>query len=162
MEYETVFGEAAANALHSNFYVDDLLKSIEDLDSAKQLMKDVINICKSGGFHLTKFISNNKDLLLSVSENQRKMGVKYQDLSGDLPNEKALEFCWNLREDIFSFKLKLEARTLTKGVMLSMDLQHHLYSREEVFYKDFVIRTYSETVKSAVLQRKIGETGSLN
>ena len=162
VEYETVFGEAAANALHSNFYVDDLLKSIEDLDSAKQLMKDVINICKSGGFHLTKFISNNKELLLSVSENQRKMGVKYQDLSGELPNEKALEFCWNLREDIFSFKLKLETRTLTKRVMLSMDLQHHLYLREEVFYKDFVIRTYSGTVKSAVLQRKIGETGSLS
>ena len=120
VEYETVFGEAAANALHSNFSVDDLLKSIEDLDSAKQLMKDVINICKSGGFHLTRFISNNKELLLSVPENQRKMGVKYQDLSGDLPNEKALEICWNLREDIFSFKLKLEARTLTKRVMLSM------------------------------------------
>ena len=39
---------------------------------------------------------------------------------GDLPNEKALGICWNLREDIFSFKLRLEARTLTKRVMLSM------------------------------------------
>ena len=47
------------------------------------------------------------------------MGVKDQDLSGDLPNEKALGICWNLREDIFSFKLKLEARTLTKRVMLN-------------------------------------------
>ena len=119
VENEAVFGEAAANALHHNFYVDDLLKSIEDLDSAKQLVKDVINMCKSGGFHLTKFISNNKELL-SVPENQRRMGVKDQDLSGDLPNEKALGICWNLREDIFSFKLKLEARTLTKRVMLSM------------------------------------------
>ena len=67
-------------------------------------------MCKSGGFHLTKFISNNKELLLSVPENQR-MGVKDQDLSGDLPNEKALGICWNLREGIFSFKLKLEVRT---------------------------------------------------
>ena len=49
-------------------------------------MKDVINMCKSGGFHLTEFISNNKELLLPVPENQRRMGVGDQDLSGDLPN----------------------------------------------------------------------------
>ena len=120
MENEAVFGEAAANTLPHNFYVDDLLKSIEDLDSAKQLVKDVINMCKFGGFHLTKFISNNKELLLSLTENQNRMGVKYQDLLGDLLNEKALGICWNLREDIFSFKLRLEERTLTKRVMLSM------------------------------------------
>ena len=62
----------------------------------------------------------NKELLLSVPEHQRRMEVKDQDLSGDLPNEKALGICWNLREDIFSFRLKLEAGTLTKQVMLSM------------------------------------------
>ena len=39
VENEAVFGEAAVNALHHNFYVDNLLKSIEDLDSAKQLVK---------------------------------------------------------------------------------------------------------------------------
>ena len=43
MENEAVFEEAAlSDALHHNFYVDDLLKSIRDLDSAKQLVKDVI------------------------------------------------------------------------------------------------------------------------
>ena len=87
VENETVFGEASASALHHNIYVDDLLKSIEDLNSAKQLVKDVINMSMSGGFHLTKFISNNKALLLSVPDHHRRMGVKDQDLSGDLPNE---------------------------------------------------------------------------
>ena len=83
MENEAVFEEAAASdALHHNFYVDDLLKSIRDLDSAKQLVKDVIIMWKSGGFHLTKFISNNKGLLFSVPDNQRRMGVKDQELSG--------------------------------------------------------------------------------
>ena len=116
-ENEAVFGEATSNSLHHNFYVDDLLKSIEDLDSAKQLVKNVINMCKSGGLHLTKFISNNKELLLSVPENQRRMGVKDQDLLGDLPNEKALGICSNFREDIFSFKLRQDTRTLNKRVM---------------------------------------------
>ena len=46
--------------------------------------------------------------------------MKNQDLGGDLPNEKALGICWNLKDDTFSFKLKLDTRTLTKRVMLSM------------------------------------------
>ena len=44
MKNEAVFGESVANALHHNFYLDDLLNSIGDLDSAKELMKDVINM----------------------------------------------------------------------------------------------------------------------
>ena len=76
-ENEEVLGEVAASAHHHNFYVDNLLKSVEHLDPAKQLVKD-------------------------------------QDLSGDLPNEKALGISWSLREDIFSFKLKLEAGALNK------------------------------------------------
>ena len=59
VENEADLKKAAANALCHNIYVDDFLKSIVDLDSAKQPVKDFINICKSEGFHLTKFVSNN-------------------------------------------------------------------------------------------------------
>ena len=94
------------------------------------------------------------------------MGVKDQDLSGDLPNGKALGICWNLREDIFSFKSKLEARTLSKRVMLSMISSIYdplgfvapflLEGRRilQGLCKDFtriLIKTYSGTMKSAVL-----------
>ena len=75
IENEEVFGEAAASALHHKFHVDGVLKSIEDLHSGKELVKDVINICKSGGFHLIKFIYNDKELLLSIPEYQRIMEV---------------------------------------------------------------------------------------
>ena len=68
VESKSIYGRAAAEALHHNFYVDDLLKSMRDLESAKQLVEDVISMCKSGGFHVTKFISNNKELLLSIPE----------------------------------------------------------------------------------------------
>ena len=46
--------------------------------------------------------------------------------------------------------------------MIHLDLQHHIYLREEGFYKDFVNKTYIGTVKSAVLPRKVGETRSLS
>ena len=77
-----------------------------------------MNMCKAGGFHLSKFISNSKKLLLSIPGSQRKIGVKDQDLSGQLLNEKALGICWEIGEDAFTFKIKLDERALTKRVMV--------------------------------------------
>ena len=115
VENEAVFAEAAASALHHNFYSDDLLKSIEEVKDvkklAKKLVKDVINMHVQDWWLPSYQISNNKELL-SVPEHQRRMGVKWQDLSGDLSNEKELGICWNFREEIFSFRLKLEAGIL--------------------------------------------------
>ena len=47
--------------MQNNFYEDNLLKSAKDLDTAKTLMKNVINMCKSGGFNLTKFLSGSRE-----------------------------------------------------------------------------------------------------
>ena len=42
----------------------------------RQLVQRVINMCKSGGFNLTKFMSNSKELLATIPEEKRKEGVK--------------------------------------------------------------------------------------
>ena len=63
--------------MQNNFYEDNLLKSVKDLDTAKTLMKNVINMCKSGGFNLTKFISGSRELLISIPEDKRRPGIKY-------------------------------------------------------------------------------------
>ena len=150
IDNESIFGKAASEVLQKNFYVDDLLKSSKDVESAKELVKNVMNMYKAGGFHLTKFISNSKELLLSIPERRRRIGVKDQDLSGQLPNKKALRICWEIWDDAFTFKIKLDERPLTKRVMLSvissaqsmtlLDLLHHLYWKEEGFFRTFVKR----------------------
>ena len=86
MENAAAPGEVAASTIHPSFYVGDLLKSMKDLNSTKKLVKDVINMCKPDSFHLTKFISNNMELLLSVSQHERKLRIKTKKLSGDLQN----------------------------------------------------------------------------
>ena len=68
---EAESGRAAAATLLNNFYVDGLLKSAGNINIAKHLVKDVISMCKSGGFNLTKFVSNSKELLQSIPEQQR-------------------------------------------------------------------------------------------
>ena len=46
------------DTLNRNFYVDDLLKSVKDVNTAIKLLHDVISMCADGGFRLTKFLSN--------------------------------------------------------------------------------------------------------
>ena len=53
------YGQEAAEVARSNFYVDDLLTSVDNPKTAMILVKNVADMCKSGGFHLTKFTSNN-------------------------------------------------------------------------------------------------------
>lgn len=50
-------GKEAADLKQQNFYVDDLLKPVEDLNTAKTPVKNVIDMCRSGGFSLMKIIS---------------------------------------------------------------------------------------------------------
>ena len=59
--------------------MDDLLESVDDTKTAMILVKKVVDMCESGGFHLTKFISNNRELLMSTPDNQRRNGVKNAD-----------------------------------------------------------------------------------
>ena len=73
-----VYGTDAATALLRNFYMDDLLKLMKDVQSPRQLVQKVIKICKSGGFNLTKFTSNSKELLAAIPEEKRRCeGQRY-------------------------------------------------------------------------------------
>ena len=84
------FGLEATKTLQNNFYVDDLLKSVAQEDQAIQLIKNVKAMCSSGGFKLTKFLSNNKRVLQFIPGKDRRKGVKDKDLTVDLPSEQTL------------------------------------------------------------------------
>ena len=54
------------------------------------LIKYVKALCAEGGFHLTKFVSNSKHVLLPIPEGDRRKGLHDQKLRlGTLPTEKA-------------------------------------------------------------------------
>ena len=100
--------------------MDDLLKSIDDPKTAMILAKNVVEMRKSGRFHLTKFFSNNRELLMSIPEGQRRNGVKNIDLIDDLPTEKTLGTQWNIPDDSFTFSNQVNRRPLLKRKMLSI------------------------------------------
>ena len=70
--------------------MDDFLESVHDPKTAMILLKNVVDMCKCDGFYLTKFISNNRKLLMSAPEDQRGNGVNNADFIDDPPTEKTL------------------------------------------------------------------------
>ena len=83
-------GKPATEILQDYFYVADLLKSLGNERQAIKFIKNVKTKCPSGGFKLTLFLSNSKQVLQSIDEADRKQGVKDNNLLSDLPAEQAL------------------------------------------------------------------------
>lgn len=72
-------GNNAVKTLRTNLYVRDLLKSVRTCDVASKLVDDDVRmICTTGGFHFTIFIYNDKAAFITVSEGDRRQGVKNQ------------------------------------------------------------------------------------
>ena len=87
----------ASNALKSDFYMDDCLSGADNTESALQLQQELIELCKSGGFLLRKWASNEVDLMLSVEADHREMPVS-MDLSASV---KTLGLLWFTAKDCF-------------------------------------------------------------
>ena len=69
-----------------------MLRFVSNEETPIKLIQDVRKICADGGFHLTKFSSNNKQILASIPGDERRKGVLDQDLKfGMLPTENALD-----------------------------------------------------------------------
>ena len=85
------FGKEAAAMVKRDFYVDDPLKSQKTEESAIDLVKNVSEMCASGGFKLTKLISNSRRVLETILIEDHVKGLKDLDLKFDsLPTERAL------------------------------------------------------------------------
>ena len=85
MENRTDAGEEVVKTVVSDIYVDDWCKSCATDEEANDLVKQWRSLLASGGFRLTKFISNSKQVLSSVPEDDLAPNV---DLSVDqLPTQ---------------------------------------------------------------------------
>ena len=95
-------------------YADDLMISTQLL---KLLMK--------GGFRLTKWLSNGRDVLVEIPECERTSSVVNLDIE-DLPTGCVLGLKWNVEADKFvwdvSARLRplVEARPVTRRGILSI------------------------------------------
>ena len=105
IEHMEEFGEEAAKALLEDFYMDDLLKSLDDVSSTTKLIQNVDRMCSAGGFNLTKFVCGNPEVLESIPSEKRADGLKEYSLGEELPVESALGVKWNVNDDTFGFRV---------------------------------------------------------
>ena len=91
----------AALAVKRNFYMDDFFKSVESSSEALELQQQLVAMLKLAGFNLTKWISNEKEVIERIP------------VSGRAPSErwlkKKLSCMWNV--------LLVSFRTLTLTVL---------------------------------------------
>ena len=87
------YSPEAIRTIRRNFYVDDVLKSVPTTAQAVHLTTDLTNLLRKGGFRLTKFASNSREVLQSIPSELRANPLLDLDLD-QLPLERALGVYW--------------------------------------------------------------------
>ena len=117
----TKYGAEVVNTVYNNFYMDDLLKSVAGEPEAIKLANNLRKICHEGGFKLNKWVSNSRNVLQSIPEEDRSKEVKVIDLDKDnLPSDRALGILWSPQSDRFGFQISVKERPATRRGILSV------------------------------------------
>ena len=104
--------------VHRNFYVDGVLKSAPTTEKVIWLVDQLTMLLSEGGFHLTKFTSNNRQVLKALPQEERANPSINLDLS-QLPISRALGLHWDAASDTLQFKVVPTNKPPTKRGILS-------------------------------------------
>ena len=84
-------------------------------------MKQLCELLVMGGFRLTKWISNSRDVIEAVPYEERAKEVKDLDLDrSSLPVERALGIHWNTETDEFVLKIRQKEKEHTRRGLMSV------------------------------------------
>ena len=75
------YGDAAAQFVERDFYMDDGITSVSSDEEAIQLIQGTTAMCQDAGIHLHKFVSNSAEVMKSIPETERAKNLANIDLS---------------------------------------------------------------------------------
>ena len=114
------FGQAAAEFLQQDFYVDDGLKSFATPEDAIDVISKTKAMCSAASLRLHKFASNSKAVLEAMPADDRSKDLKDLDLRHDvLPVQRSLGTYWCIETDTIGFRIELKDKPLTRRGILS-------------------------------------------
>ena len=96
------FPDASREVL-SNMYVDDCLSGADNVEATVKLQQSLDKMMERGGFNLTKWASNSREVLSHIAE-QEQAEASTPDFNASEPL-KALGICWNTLTDCFLFSV---------------------------------------------------------
>ena len=98
------------------FYVDDCLKSVCSKEDAVLVIEEVAEVLAKCGFKLTKFVSNDPEVLSCVPVEKQAKEVKELSVSSN----SVLGIKWDFNLDVFLFHFNIiESEVLSRRAMLS-------------------------------------------
>ncbi|XP_062703581.1 uncharacterized protein LOC134286035 [Aedes albopictus] len=111
---------AAAKVLRKDFYVDDMLSGVDDIEEGKTLVGQMVELLQSAGFSLRKWNSNSKELLSAVPEGLRDER-SILEVDSSTAAVKTLGLTWEPSTDCFRFSSPVwnEVAEITKRCVLS-------------------------------------------
>ena len=115
--YREEFDPDTIQTVMRNMYVDDLMKSVSSPETAIKLSTQLRELLMKGGFRLTKWLSNDRDVLVEIPEHERASSVVNLDIE-DLPTACTLGLKWNVEADkvIWDVSTKFQHLVETKPV----------------------------------------------
>ena len=117
-ENDQDFDADIVKTVQRNFYVDDCLKSVDTTDKAVEVARKTRELLARGGFNLTKWISNKKEVIEAIPEEHRAKSVVELKLDR-LAVERTLGVRWDIQDDNFGFTSSLKEKPKTRRGILS-------------------------------------------
>ncbi|XP_064646159.1 uncharacterized protein LOC135499344 [Lineus longissimus] len=114
------FDDMTIQSVVKRLYVDDLCKSVIDTEVAIRLADQLCRLLQLGGFRLTKWVSNDREVIASLPLEERAPKVKDLDLdNSNLPMERVLGVSWDPETDSLGVNAKIMDKPLTRRGLLS-------------------------------------------
>ena len=100
--------------------MDDMLRSVNSVQSAKSLIHEMKELLAKGGFSLTKFMSTEREVIESVPESERAKSLQKLDIEDStLPQESALGLRWDIEGDFFTYTVEFQEKPATRRGLLA-------------------------------------------
>ena len=85
------YSKRAIESILEHLYIDDFLDSFSSQTKAISICKEISEMLKKGGFYLTKFVSNGREILKSLLQDDLSANCQSANLDLDkIPLERAL------------------------------------------------------------------------
>ena len=85
--------------------MDDFFKSVESSSEALELQQQLVAMLKLAGFNLTKWISNEKEVIERIPVSERAPSLKVVEEEIVMPVERSLGVIWDTNSDCFVYKV---------------------------------------------------------
>ncbi|XP_031747764.1 uncharacterized protein LOC116406890 [Xenopus tropicalis] len=117
---EKEFGADAKRFVKKDFYVDDGLKSVPTAAEAIDLLNRTRKMLACSNLRLHKIASNSSDVMAAFSSEDHATDLKDLNFNDDdLPMQRSLGICWDLKSDSLTFQVSSEKRPFTRRGVLS-------------------------------------------